>query len=573
MNFHTLLGLHMARTSKYSLTPALSAATPYNWHAGLYIRLSREDGDKPESESVSSQKALLDRFVEENGEIFLQECYVDDGYSGTDFERPAFQKMMADAANKTINCIIVKDLSRLGRNYVEAGRYIEYVFPAFGIRFISVNDRIDSFDSPSSVNNVIVPFKNIMNDEYCRDISLKVRSALDVRRRQGRFIGSFAAYGYKKDENDRSKLVIDEDAADTVRKIFKDFLNGYSIKGIASLLNERGVPNPSAYKKEKGLNCNRGKNFENSSLWSDSTVRRILSNEVYIGNLVQKKNEIISYKIHTARAVEEKNRIRAEGTHEPIISKVDFDTAQSLLKRDTRTSPSGSRLSVFAGFIKCADCGRAMVKRTVRQPNKTYDYYACSTYRRMHSKSCTKHAIRADALEKAVLSALNKYISLAVDFDRLIKKINRERKGGGESERLNAALSAKKRQLEITNNLLLDLYPDYKSGILSKAQYLALKERYEKNAECARKEIENTEKQIAALESGVDGGNEFISTFKKYGGINVLTRDVMVELIENIYVREDGSIDIKLKCCDAFALANEYFENRGRGASELKRNL
>ena len=560
----------MARTSKYRQAYS-SAASQSRWRVGLYIRISREDGDRIESESIASQRALLQRFAEERPDMQLFDCYTDDGFSGTDFNRPDFQRMIKDAANKKINCIIVKDLSRFGRNYVEAGKYLETVFPLFGVRFIAVNDQIDSVASPASVNNIIVPFKNIINDEYCRDISIKVRSALDIRRRQGKFIGSFAPYGYRKDEADRSKLVIDDGAAQIVRFIFKEFLSGNGISAIVRSLNARSVPNPSAYKRSKGLSCNR--NSENSSLWVDSTVRRILLNQLYIGNLVQKKNEVISYKIHKTRAVDSASRIVVENTHTPIISKADFAKAQQLLSRDTRTSPKTGKLSVFAGLVKCADCGRAMVKRTVRQPKKTYDYYACSTYRRMHSKSCTKHAIRADALEKAVLSALNKYISLAVDFDTLIKKINRERKGGGESERLNAALSAKKRQLEITNNLLLDLYPDYKSGILSKAQYLALKERYEKNTECARKEIENTEKQIAALESGVDGGNEFISTFKKYGGINVLTRDVMVELIENIYVREDGSIDIKLKCCDAFALANEYFENRGRGASELKRNL
>lgn len=212
----------MARTSKYRQAYS-SAASQSRWRVGLYIRISREDGDRIESESIASQRALLQRFAEERPDMQLFDCYTDDGFSGTDFNRPDFQRMIKDAANKKINCIIVKDLSRFGRNYVEAGKYLETVFPLFGVRFIAVNDQIDSVASPASVNNIIVPFKNIINDEYCRDISIKVRSALDIRRRQGKFIGSFAPYGYRKDEADRSKLVIDDGAAQIVRFIFKEF--------------------------------------------------------------------------------------------------------------------------------------------------------------------------------------------------------------------------------------------------------------------------------------------------------------------------------------------------------------
>ena len=211
--------VHMARTSKYiseNTAPIYSEV----WNAGLYIRLSKEDGDKPESESISSQKAILERFTADRPEINLYDIYIDDGWSGTDFDRPSFRKMISDITEKRLNCVIVKDLSRFGRNYVEAGKYLETIFPLFNIRFISVNDCIDSFENPQSVNNVIVPFKNIINDEYCRDISIKVRSALDIRRRQGKFIGSFAAYGYKKDPADHNKLIVDEQAAEIVKLIF-----------------------------------------------------------------------------------------------------------------------------------------------------------------------------------------------------------------------------------------------------------------------------------------------------------------------------------------------------------------
>lgn len=561
----------MSRISRYgeASASALSEIPVPVWRAGLYIRLSREDGDRYESESVSSQKAILQKFVSDNPEMVLTDYYIDDGYSGTDFERPAFQRMMSDAASKKINCVIVKDLSRFGRNYVESGKYLELVFPTFRLRFIAVNDGIDSFGKPDSMNNIIVPFKNIINDEYCRDISVKVRSALDIRRRQGKFIGSFAPYGYKKDENDRNKLVIDDEAAENVRYIFEKFLSGYSIVGVTKALNGRGVLNPSAYKREKGFNCRRTSGCKNGELWADSSVRRILSNEVYIGNLVQKKNEVISYKVHAVKAVEKSERIRVLDTHAAIVSEKDFEKVQSLLARDTRVSPNEKegKLSYFAGFVKCADCGRAMQKRTVKQPSKTYEYYVCSTYRKMHGGNCTKHAIRVDVLEEAVLTTLNKYISIAADFDKILERINKIKKGDVMSKRLLSELAERENEIARSKNILLDLYPDFKNGLINREQYAVLKERYENNIARLEREIERIKRQISEFESGIDGGNLFISAFKKYGGLKELSRDVLCELVENIFIHEGGAVEIRLKCRDAFLSAAEYIE-RNKAALE-----
>lgn len=539
----------MARTSKYQSFDTALLRSGSAWNAGLYIRLSREDGDKAESESVGSQKAILERFIFEHPEINLYDTYIDDGWSGTDFDRPAFQRMLADVTSKKLNCVIVKDLSRFGRNYVEAGKYLETVFPLFKIRFISVNDNIDSSANPQSANNVIVPFKNIINDEYCRDISMKVRSALDIRRRQGKFIGSFAAYGYRKDEADHNKLIIDEQAAQTVRLIYRLFLEGYSILSITRELNDRGIQNPSAYRKSSVKN----------SLWVDSTVRRILTNELYIGNLVQRKNEVISYKIHIAKSVEESRRITVENTHEAIISKEDFYKVQSLLKRDTRVSPTSNKLSVFAGFIKCADCGRAMQKRTVKQKNKIYEYYVCSSYKRLHK--CSKHAVRTDLLERTVLTFLNKYINVAVDFDRAIERMNFEEQKKLKFNRLSSELSVQRTELNKAKNILTELYPDYKNGILDKEQYFALKEQYNNRVAKIEAEIERVENEIKNGKNGFSGTNEFIETFKKYRGLKELTRDVVVELIENILIHKDGTIEIRLKCKDELSAVKDFISN------------
>ena len=536
----------MARISKFE-TNGLNTPRPNGeWRAGLYVRLSREDGDRAESESVASQKALLSRFAEERNLPF--EFYIDDGWSGTDFDRPSFRRMIADVTSKKINCVVVKDLSRFGRNYVESGKYLETVFPLFHVRFIAVNDGIDSEENPQSMNTVLVPFKNILNDEYCRDISVKVRSALDIRRKQGKFIGSFAAYGYRKDENDHNRLVVDETAAEIVREIYRKFLSGYSVLGIARELNGRGVPNPSVY---------RGGGGNNSGLWADSTVRRILTSEVYIGNLVQKKNEIVSYKIHVSRGVSEERRIRAEHTHEAIISEEDFNRVKSLLGRDTRTSPKSGTLSLFAGFLKCADCGRAMQKRTVKQPYKTYDYYVCSTYKKMHSTLCSKHAIRADALEEAVLEALNGYIAIAVNFERVKEQIGKTARDGVR-ERLNSELSAKTRERERVRGLLIDLYPDYKNGLLSREQYFALKEKCELRAEKIDAETEVLRAEIERNASGQSEAEAFAQSLVSYRGLHKLTRDAVTELVENIYVHENGEIDLCLRCKDALSAAEEF---------------
>ena len=545
---------YMARVSKYQTENTAFPAIVSEWRAGLYIRLSREDGDKIESESVSSQRAILEQFTLTHPDIFISDYYIDDGWSGTDFDRPSFQRMLSDITAKEINCVIVKDLSRFGRNYVEAGKYLETVFPLFKVRFIAVNDQIDSVQNPQSLNNVIVPFKNIMNDEYCRDISIKVRSALDVRRKQGRFIGSFAAYGYQKDEGDHNKLVVDEEAAAVVKSIYEKFLSGHSILSIARELNKEGVLNPSSYKASKGLNCNRS-----GALWCDATVRRILTNEIYIGNLIQKKNQTISHKIHLSKPVSECDRIKVQGTHEAIVSEEDFKKTQSLLKRDTRTSPNMSTLSVFAGFLKCADCGRAMQKRTVKQPYKTYDYYVCSTHKKLKS-ACTKHQMRADLLEAAVLEALNGYISLAVDFDEVLKKMTDEEKKSGIENRLQAELTAKHKELEKAQKILVDLYPDYKCGVIRKEQYFALKEKYETLANKLQTAIEEGRRELENRKSGAEGHNEFIETFKKHRGLKTLTREIVTELIENIYIHEGGEIELCLKCKNELSYAEQYLK-------------
>lgn len=554
----------MARKSKFE-QKSQSLSTPL-WKPALYIRLSREDGDSEESNSVTSQRALLTEFADAQTDMTAPRLYVDDGHTGTDFDRPAFQRMMRDLRTGLVNCVIVKDLSRLGRNYVKVGEYLEHTFPLLNVRFIALSERIDSVADPHSADNLIVPFKNILNDEYAHDISNKVRASLDLKRRQGKFIGSFASYGYRKDPADHNRLLIDEPAASVVRDIFDWFLAGMSVLGIAKKLNEQGIPNPSAYKQQQGMNYRHPAADKLDSLWPDSSVRRILRNPLYTGTMVQGRNRTKSYKLHISEAVPEENWITVAQTHEAIIPPALFEQAQSLFQRDTRTAPTRKTVYLFSGFLRCADCGKAMNRKQISQPYGTYHYYICSTFKKQHSGACTKHTIRSDRLEQAVLETLRHQIALAVEMDELIAEINRN----GARSRSVKPLLDERRQLEAERErieqLKLSLYPDWKNGDISREEYHRLKAQFEQQQSKLDTRLSALQTRIDEAQNGVDETNSFLTQFVKYRNLQTLTREVVVELIDMIYVHEGGGITIKFKFSDAYAAAKDYIEGHGQTA-------
>lgn len=554
----------MARKSKYGQTSDKMSAKL--WKPALYIRLSREDGDREESNSIASQRELLTEFAEAQTDMAPPQLYADDGYTGTDFNRPEFQRMIDDLRAGRINCVIVKDLSRFGRNYVGVGEYLEHVFPLLRVRFISVGDHVDSFLDPRSVNSLIVPFKNIINDEYCRDISNKVRASLDLKRRQGKFIGSFASYGYRKDPNDHSRLLIDVPAAAVVRDIFNWFTDGMSVLGIAKKLNAMGIPNPSAYKRQQGMNYRHPAADKLDGLWPASSVRRILRNPLYTGTMVQGKNRIKSYKLHISEAVPEDEWITVEATHEAIIPHALFEQAQSLFERDTRTAPAQTKVYLFSGFLRCADCGKAMNRKKISQPYGDYYYYICSTFKKQHSGVCTKHTIRQDRLEQAVLETLRHQIALAVEMDELIAEINQS----GTHSRSAAHLRNERTQLEMERGRIeqmkLSLYPDWKAGDITREEYHRLKAQFEQQQARLDTRIASVQTQIDEVQNGVDETNSFLSQFIKYHNLQELTREVMVELIDMIYVHEGGNITIKFKFSDAYAAAKDYIRQHKQPA-------
>ena len=354
------------------------------YHAAIYVRLSKEDGDvaaagKAESNSISNQKNLIKDFLKDREDIEVVSERVDDGYSGSDFERPAFQMMLEDIKRGVVDCVIVKDLSRFGREYIDSGMYIERLFPALGVRFIAVNDGYDSLDRKDSSDDIIIPFKNLINDAYCRDISVKIRSHLEVKRRNGEFIGSFAAYGYRKKADDRHKLEVDAYAAGVVQDIFRMKLHGMSQDAIANQLNESGILPPAEYKTSMGSNYQTGFKVKEKSGWSSVAVRRILTNEIYIGNLVQGRQTTPNHKVKQAYLTEESDWVRIEKSHEPVVSDRDFEVVQRLLAMDTRTAPGNGEVYPLSGLVACGGCGMPMIRKTTKAGGKVYSYYICAT--------------------------------------------------------------------------------------------------------------------------------------------------------------------------------------------------
>ena len=532
------------------------------WKAADYARISREDGDKEESDSIGTQFDIIDDYIAHNDDITFIDRYSDDGWSGTNFDRPDFMRLMEDIKKGKINCVIVKDLSRLGRNYILVGQYLEMIFPMLNIRFISVNDRIDSIKDPASINNALVSFKNVMNDEYCRDISNKVRSSLDRKRSKGEFIGSFASYGYMKDPDDHHHLIVDPVAAEVVKNIFDWFLQGMSIIGIAKRLNHMGIPNPSAYKRQCGLNYKHPAG-QLDSAWPDSSVKRVLKNRLYVGDMVQNKNRTKSYKVQVSVAVPEENWVIVPNMHEAIIDREKFETVQQLLMRDTRTSPGINHVSIFAGHIRCADCLRAMGKKSVAQSYGKYHYYVCQTFRKAGRNLCTKHTIREKQLYDAVLATIQSQIDLAVSMDQLVNDLKSQNVRAAKSSRLEKMLQLKEEEYEKVSRCRIDLYPDWKAGILSKDEYLSLKAKIGEQLEQIEIAIANIKEEISKYQSAPVSENKFISSFLRYRNIQVLTREVIVELIEMIYVHEGGTITIQFKYQDEYQRLLDLIDEQG----------
>ena len=549
----------MPRTKNRGVQQSFSPSyTIRRWRLGEYIRLSKEDlkKGKDDSNSVKNQRDLLNDFYQKHIEEFESVSeYVDDGHTGTDANREDFQRLLADVMSGKINCVVVKDLSRFARNYSDAGSLIDNLFVQMGVRFISLAENVDSFTNPDSVSNIIVPITNVMNDNYCYQTSKKIRQVFDYKRRNGQYIGAFAPYGYIKHPKDKHKLVVDPDAAETVKLIFSLFLQGTSKRAIALHLNEHGVPSPSAYKLLKGLPVStRG---YDEPMWGGRMIHAILTNPTYTGDLAQGRSRVKSYKVHQIETVPREEWVEVAGTHEAIIDYETFDKVQALLKRDTRTSPEGRKVHLFSGFLKCADCGRA-VTRCVSKNNHVY--YACSTYKNRSRTACTMHSIKHERLEAAVLFGIQYQVHLAVSYSEAITRINSAPTKKSQSFRLDELIATKEKELAKITRYKQSLYQDWKDGEITQQDYRSMKADYERQVAALSDVLERLTAERAELANGVDNEHPALVAFMKYQNIDKLTREALIDLVDHIKVYENGNISVKCKFADEFRKIAEYIE-------------
>ena len=532
------------------------------WSAGLYIRLSREDELKGESNSISSQREILREFLKQHPDVTEYDCYVDDGWTGTNFDRPGFQRMMQDIYAGKVNCVVVKDLSRFGRNANRGGTLITEEFVRLGVRFIACNNYYDSLTaSPSSAatNCITLGITNVINESVSATTSVNVRATLNVNRQQGKFIGSFPTYGYLKDPEDHHKLIVDPETAPVVQMIFEKFIRGRSILGIAKDLNDMGLPNPSAYKKLKGMNYQHASKNPDG-LWPDSSVRRILQNEMYTGKMIQGKNRVISYKDQVCRPCPKEEWFVVENTHEAIISQETFDKAQSQFCHEIRRSSKTHRTDLFSGLVRCAKCGRIMNKKANHFDYGTYEYYRCSTNRKMKKATCGNRTIRIDQLEAAVMAYIQYLCQLSVGLEDVLQRIQTSNRRKEQSSHLQRALQSQTAEREKCARVIMDLYPDWKNGVLSQEQFLTLKANTQEQLSALDASIEKLQNSIADLKKDMGADNVFLRRFRELGTVPYLTRPLVMELIDKILVHEDRRIEIIPKYADAYATILEYIE-------------
>lgn len=536
------------------------------YDADLYVRLSKEDGDvdtgsKYESNSISNQKELIQQFLVSHPEIRVHAIRIDDGYTGTNFNRPGFQLVLQDIKEKKINCVIVKDLSRIGRNYLEVGEYIQEVFPCAGVRVIAINDNYDSITEDYMNEDIIIPFKNLINDSYSRDMSIKIRSNLQTLRKSGKYTGAYVPFGYQKSELDHNVIVVDEYAANVVRDIFQWKLDGMNQAAIADKLNEMGIPSPMEYKRMRGINYHCSFKTNDRAIWCAQSVTRILKNDIYIGNLTQGVRSKLSYRSSIIKTNDPSDWIVNVGAIEAIIKRQDFERVQELLLRDTRTAPKGNRVYTYAGLLFCGDCGHSMIRKTIPGSHgKKYVYYVCSANKK-NKNVCDSHSISEEQLNEAILITIQKQIQAVADIEQLLLDMPENNYEKMQLAKMDERIQLNEEEIEKCRRLQLALYEDLREGLIDKEEYMYLKEEYrrrKRDAEESNRFLRKEQKQI--LDAQQDS-EMWMQEFVKQLNIETVTRQIAIQLIERIQVYKGGRIKIVFKYQDKFEACCDYIEN------------
>lgn len=529
------------------------------YKAAAYCRLSHDDGNDSESNSISNQKLIIKNFVKQHPDIEIVDEKVDDGFTGINLNRPALEEMLEDIKKGIINCVIVKDLSRFSRNYLEAGNYIEYIFPTLQVRFIAISENYDSLHKNTN-DNLFIALRNLFNDYYSSDISMKTKGSIEAKSRRGEYISPFAVYGYKKDKNDKNKIKVDNDAAQIVKRIFKDRLNGMSNKKIADMLNQEGILSPSEYKKNEGLNYKTCFKQNTYSRWTESTINRILQNQIYIGTLVQLKTIAINYKLKKRKNRSEEEQSIIENNHEPIVSKEIFEAVNKVMKCDTRTSPGKNEVYLFSGKLFCSDCGENLIRRKSIRNEKEYVYYTCYTNKKDKSK-CTSHRINEENLIACVIVSIKNKIERLVDIENILEIIQSIPTEQSEITGVDKQISIKQEELNNYINYKHKLYESYVKGIVNKNDFNEHDKYYEERIAETETIINNLKSKIENIMSDRNKKYSWIEEFKKYKNIKKLNRNIVVIFIDKIIVHENNKVEIIFNYSDEYEDIFNYINN------------
>ncbi len=512
----------------------------------MYIRLSREDGDKEESSSVTNQRNIITRFINENDNFIIVDEYVDDGYTGTNFNRPAFQRMIKDIEKGKINTVITKDLSRLGRDYIDTGRYVQRYFPENRVRYIALLDGIDTLEDAGM--NDIAPFKSVINDMYVKDISKKITSALKERKTAGNFLAVTAPYGYKKNPENKYQLVINEEEAKVVRYIFRLYLQGNGLTKIAKILTEEEIPVPGisrnigTTRKTKLYNC-----------WKQTTISRILKNPVYIGNLEQFKRKKVNYKSKKRVSVPKEDRVICYNTHEPIIKKEDFDEVQKIITENKAFSKSTKHDYLFKGFLYCADCGAKLYLTYSDYAYKKYGEYryttVCYTYSKYYNQ-CSRHSNSIPILEKILIENIKKVCNAYLNRDlekELIEMVERENKRNVLEQEYNKKIDNIETKIEDLNLCIRNLYMDKVKNVITEKDYIELSKNFTQERDKLINEKEELLKLSTNLKNDNNNKEEIEKVAKEFVSLKKPTKELLSRLIDKVTISEDNIITIYFK--------------------------
>ena len=562
----------MARP-KRKVNPVLPAAAPAEkvqriYRTGGYVRLSVEDSGRPGADTIETQRELIQSYIDSQSDMALYDLYCDNGRTGTNFDRPEFERMMDDVRSGKVNCIVVKDLSRFGRNYREAGDYLERLFPLLGVRFVAVNDSFDTLTAERTQDGYIVPLKNIMNAVYSKDISRKVRPALATKQQNGEFIGSWAAYGYQKCADDRHQIEPDEETAPVVWDIFQWRLSGLSYQNIARKLNERGIPSPARYHYLKG--DAKSERYANT-VWSVAVVKKILTDKVYLGHMVQGRKRSGFSEGKKPYQVPESEWVIVRNTHQPLIDEDTFRTVQQIAEQASsaykerlgRHDGLGMIPNIFRGLIYCADCKRPLVryKNVTNKGKNLYYVYICPTHSD-NLASCPKKYLHETQLKEILWDTLQREISLAVNLDKLVRRYSRSAKAVSQEDAVKREITAAKQALDRANMLYDSLYQNYADKLMTEREYTEMKRQYRSDVEHAQARLDELERRQQESRHQTTE-NPWLTACGQFKETQELTEAMAHALVERVEVDAKNHISITLRYRDEYRALLQLLKAEG----------